>query len=399
MSSIVVAGDTSGSVTLQAPAVAGSPVLTLPSSVGTGAQALITDGAGVMSWASNVALFGTGADGAVTISSGTTTLARDMHYSSLTISGTGRLNPNGWTIYNSATLDLSSARAGAISIVVPAGASASGSTAGGVIGPGYSGITAPGSRSGLGGGAGGTGAGSTGTTSPVAAIYGGYGGTSGVGGAGTPNAGGPAVTGVSSTTYGLGPNVGPVPQSVSVTPSSVWNPIYSAMFGGPGASGGGDAINPGGGGGGGAPSGGGIVIRAAVIARGSNVTAGIISATGNTGGNGGTVSVGNVGGGAGGGGSGGGYIDIVAGALTGSTITNALDVSGGLGGTGGNGAGTGKGGGGGNGGYGGTTKVLVLSPASLTFNTTNIPGTAGGGTASGTTGTAGGAGAVSRANL
>jgi hypothetical protein len=35
MSSIVVAGDTSGSVTLQAPAVAGSTVLTLPATSGT----------------------------------------------------------------------------------------------------------------------------------------------------------------------------------------------------------------------------------------------------------------------------------------------------------------------------------------------------------------------------
>lgn len=35
MSSIVVAGDTSGSITLQAPAVAGSTVLTLPAQTGT----------------------------------------------------------------------------------------------------------------------------------------------------------------------------------------------------------------------------------------------------------------------------------------------------------------------------------------------------------------------------
>ena len=35
MSSIVVAGDTSGSVTLSAPAVAGSTVLTLPTTTGT----------------------------------------------------------------------------------------------------------------------------------------------------------------------------------------------------------------------------------------------------------------------------------------------------------------------------------------------------------------------------
>ena len=44
MSSIVVAGDTSGSVTLQAPAVAGSTVLTLPATTAT----LITDSAGIL---------------------------------------------------------------------------------------------------------------------------------------------------------------------------------------------------------------------------------------------------------------------------------------------------------------------------------------------------------------
>jgi len=35
MSSIVISGDTSGSVTLQAPAVAGSTILTLPATTGT----------------------------------------------------------------------------------------------------------------------------------------------------------------------------------------------------------------------------------------------------------------------------------------------------------------------------------------------------------------------------
>ena len=47
MSSIVVAGDTSGSVTLQAPAVAGSTVLTLPAVSGT----VITNTAGVVTQA------------------------------------------------------------------------------------------------------------------------------------------------------------------------------------------------------------------------------------------------------------------------------------------------------------------------------------------------------------
>ena len=35
MSSVVISGDTSGSVTLAAPAVAGSPTLTLPTTTGT----------------------------------------------------------------------------------------------------------------------------------------------------------------------------------------------------------------------------------------------------------------------------------------------------------------------------------------------------------------------------
>ena len=47
MSSIIVAGDTSGSVTLQAPAVAGSTVLTLPAVSGT----VITNTAGVVTQA------------------------------------------------------------------------------------------------------------------------------------------------------------------------------------------------------------------------------------------------------------------------------------------------------------------------------------------------------------
>ena len=44
MSSIVVAGDTSGSVTLQAPAVAGSNILSLPATTAT----LLTDSSGVL---------------------------------------------------------------------------------------------------------------------------------------------------------------------------------------------------------------------------------------------------------------------------------------------------------------------------------------------------------------
>ena len=59
-------------------------------------------------------LFGDGSDGDVTISSGTTTLTRDMAYDDLTISGTGSLACAGYTIRVKGTLDISSAPAGAI---------------------------------------------------------------------------------------------------------------------------------------------------------------------------------------------------------------------------------------------------------------------------------------------
>lgn len=46
MSSVVIAGDTSGSITLQAPAVAGATTLILPASAGTAGQVLTSAGAG-----------------------------------------------------------------------------------------------------------------------------------------------------------------------------------------------------------------------------------------------------------------------------------------------------------------------------------------------------------------
>ena len=51
MSSIVIAGDTSGSVTLQAPAVSGSTILTLPSTTGT----VLTTASGTAATATNLA--------------------------------------------------------------------------------------------------------------------------------------------------------------------------------------------------------------------------------------------------------------------------------------------------------------------------------------------------------
>lgn len=49
---------------------------------------------------------GDGSDGDVTITGGTTTLARDMFYNSLTITGTGVLATNGWRVFVKGTLSI-----------------------------------------------------------------------------------------------------------------------------------------------------------------------------------------------------------------------------------------------------------------------------------------------------
>lgn len=404
MSSIVVAGDTSGSVTLAAPAVAGSPTLTLPSSVGTGAQLLTTDGTGVMSWGSNVALFGTGADGAVTISSGTTTLVRDMHYSSLTISGTGKIYTAGWTIYVSGTLDLTAAGAQALGFYGTGGNNASGAAAGS-FGISYQGLTAPSGHNGASGPNGSTGAGTNQSAITVNYAFGGKGGDGGSGGSalGGVTLGGTGAAATIGNRLATWPNAGqmkqvlgfPVPSS---TGTGTLNGIWASMSGGPPGAGAGDGTNSGGGAGGSGFSGGCVSIYAAVINRGASTAVGAISVTGGSGFTGGTPAAGNAGGGGGGSGSGGGFVNIVAGALIGSTATNAIDLSGGTGGSGGNGVGTGTGGSGGGGGGSGTYQTLVLSPASFTSLGTSTAGSAGG-AASGTTGGSGGSGATVRANL
>ena len=68
MSSIVVAGDTSGSVTISAPAVAGTPTLTLPTTSGT----ILTSGTAVTAAQGGTGLTSVGTSGNVLTSNGTT---------------------------------------------------------------------------------------------------------------------------------------------------------------------------------------------------------------------------------------------------------------------------------------------------------------------------------------
>jgi hypothetical protein len=130
-------------------------------------------------------IFGDGSDGAVTISSGTTTLTRDYYYTNLTINGTGKIAVNGWRVFCSGTLDLTAAGASAINANGGDGANAIGLTGGDVgaiVGYGSLGPSIIGSTGGDGGTGAGVQAAATGNSSPSqmsndAAYWSGKGGT------------------------------------------------------------------------------------------------------------------------------------------------------------------------------------------------------------------------------
>ena len=362
-------------------------------------------------------LFGTGADGTVTISSGTTVLSRDMNYANLTINGTGALNTNGYRVAVINNLDVSAAQSGAIYNSGHAAAASSGAT------PGARGfnvqlaITVPGPVYGSESGASGaTGVGAAGGANAVTYFgNGGAGGAGAVGGAST-NAGGAGgtnngfagVVGITSQLFAW-----PTPLLLSQANTGGLL-INSGLCGSGGGAGGGDGSNlsgAGGSGGMGSPT---VQIAARFIQRGTNTNTGIIQAKGGAGGAGGNATGGNSAGGGGGGGGGGGFVYIVTEALLGSVIPNAIDVSSGAGGSGGNGLGTGKGGNGGAGGNSGNVQMITLSASSgvttgiangstvsgyLFGSTTfNGAGTAGS-TTSTATGAAGGAGATMKVGL
>ena len=358
-------------------------------------------------------LFGTGADGSVTISSGTTTLVRDMHYANLTLSGTGAISTNGFRIFVSGTADFSAAATGAILAIGAAGFAASGATAGAAANiTGYGG-TVPVMP--LSSGAGGAGSTTTGTASAAAGSItvglGGIGGQGGSGGVGGSAAGGAAgASGIIYNTLLL-----PTPDTCLTSISGLNEGVAGALFGSGGGGGGGYSTYSGGGGGGGGGAACIVQIYARFIQRGANTNTSIISAKGGAGGAGAAGIGGSAAGGGGGGGGGGGCIYIVNESLLGSTIANALDVSGGDGASGGNGLGAGKGGAGGTGGATGRVQIVTLNPTTagtnanvanggtvtgytFGYSAASAAGTAGS-TTSTTTGGGGGAGAPMKVGL
>ncbi len=330
--------------------------------------------------------FGTGQDGPKTITSGTTTLTRDMYWSSLTISGTGVLKPQGFRVYVSGTMDITAAPAGAIifnGTNGSAGSSGSGGSGGSTSATNNT-LSLPGSGATGGAGSVNNGSNSTGCGSTIvfntAAC--GIGGAAGIGGTGTAGTGGSssAIT-QASFPYKYQENF--------ISPVN----IKPGTPGAPGGGGGGDGTNSGGGGGGGPTPGGLIWISANTIARGTNSTAAIIQAKGGNGGAGAAGVAGNAGGGGGGAGGTGGTVIINYGTLTGSAITGAVDISGGNGGNGGALHGSGANG---NGGGGGPSGYYLLN--NLTTNTLTEYTGQNGATAPATGGTVGGVSATSTQN-
>ena len=124
---------------------------------------------------------GDGSDGNVSVSSGVTTLVRDMFYNNLTISGTGQINMAGFKIFVKGTLDITAAPVAAIFSNGGNGTSAASAT-GGAVGAAAVGVTVGGATAGTAGATGVAGAGAQ-ATAPTAGNSA-NGGASGAGGAG-----------------------------------------------------------------------------------------------------------------------------------------------------------------------------------------------------------------------
>src|SRR5271165_649755 len=141
---------------------------------------------------------GDGADGNVTISSGVTTLTRDMFYNNLTISGSGQLYTANFKVWVKGILDLTAAGVGAINNNGLTGGNASGATGGTAPTTVAAGTLGANSNGGAGGNGGSFGNGTNGGAITGASVGNG-GGSNGSGAGGTGN-GTTAGTGAGGTT-------------------------------------------------------------------------------------------------------------------------------------------------------------------------------------------------------
>lgn len=336
-------------------------------------------------------LYGTGKDGALSASSGTTTLTADTYCTTVVLSGTAKIDTAGYALYASEYIDLTNAGAQAIYSSSVAGNNGSGSTAGGASTATTQGTLSLGCGTGGGaGGNGGTGAGSVGQPGTNATVgngqVGGVGGVGGQNGAATAGANG-GDKGNCTATYSV--HVPFMPQ-FRFTDAASPAIIRSGTGGGGGGGGRGDGSNASGGGGGGGTGANALRIFAKELRLDTtNTAAGAIYGVGGAGGVGGNAAGGTSGGGAGGGGGAGATFDLVVGSIVG-TKAGVIDISGGAGGNGGNGSTTGRGGRGGSGGQSGQARIYNVSAGTSTQYAI-VAGTSGT-SAVDATGGAGGAG-------
>lgn len=246
-------------------------------------------------------IFGNGIDGDLIISSGTTTLTKDMFYNNVVISGSASIITNGFKLY-CLYLDLTSAPSDAIKWNGNNGSDGSGGT-GGAGGAGLISGSVGGSSA---GGHGGNTDNAGSDASTISFLAGGSGGHGTGGWGGNINAG---AGNISNGNYRL-----------PYFDHNLINGVSLLNGGGSGGGGGGD--HPIGGGGGGASGAGVVSIFAKTINRGSSTQSSAIQAVGGTGGN--CINTSGFGGG-----GGGGFIYIVCNKLIGTIAVNCLDASGG----------------------------------------------------------------------
>ncbi len=298
--------------------------------------------------------FGSGSDGDLTSSAGTTTLTKPTHYNDVTLTGTAKIHTAGWPLWVNGVLNLDAAAAGAINfdgndaVLNTGGLQLFGAWFGGDAAVTQQGGNAGSSGTGVGG------LGGAGThLTPSNGGENGQGGTGGTGNGGA-NAGGSGGGNPSAPTR--------FSQQAWFTSlfgwlSGVATPIKGggSGSGGGGGGGGGGSGNRGHSGGGG---GGTVVVYARTISRTASTAVGAIRSRG------GAAAVGSAGigtdrgGGGGGGSGGGGGAYVFCGGVTGASATNAITSPGGAPTAGGNGSGTGLGGNGG--GAGGGGEVLFI---------------------------------------
>ncbi len=352
----------------------------------------------------NPVLYGDGSDGTVNCT-GASTLTHDMNYLNLTLSTGCAINSANFAIRVANLFESAGSPAAAIYNNSAAGPNASGATPGSApVLAGTNPGTLPSQTLGtITGGTGKTGAGTNGSLSVSTVpwnyniITAGSGGNGGNSFAGSSGATGIAAQTRSAGNYALS-GLPPLWQPNSVTGAT---PGYATegLIGGPGAQGGGDAVNLAGGGGSSSYPGGAVAIFALVCDRSNTSASGTIQSKSGNGGNGGNASGTGTSGGGGGGGAGtGGLIFMLCGSLTGTPATGYFDVSGGSGGNGGNGNSTGHGGVGGTGGGTGTVYIRIVGNSPYYARSTASAGTTGG-AASGATGGTGGAGATQQVNF